>query len=45
MNYLLPGHETAEKIHILVALTRMTSQPQINALTEHYVNGFAEERA
>ncbi len=45
MNYLLPGHEPAEKIHILVALTRMTSKPQIEALTEHYVNGLALERA
>ncbi|MCG9697455.1 hypothetical protein [Shewanella sp. Isolate11] len=45
MNYLLPGHEPAAKIRIVIALTRMTSQPQIDALTEHYVNGLPTERA
>lgn len=45
MNYLLPGSEPVERMNLIIWFTRMTSQPQIDALTEHYVNGLPAERA
>lgn len=45
MNYLLPGQEPAERLKLLLKLTKINSEPQIAALTEHYVNGLPTKRA
>ncbi|SQH76971.1 conserved protein of unknown function [Shewanella benthica] len=45
MNYLLPGGEQPKRLQLLLKLTKITSEPQIAALTEHYVNGLPAERA
>ncbi|AQS40231.1 Adhesin biosynthesis transcription regulatory protein [Shewanella psychrophila] len=45
MNYLLPGGEQLKRLQLLLKLTKITSEQQINALTEHYVNGLSAERA
>ncbi|GIU22100.1 hypothetical protein [Shewanella sp. MBTL60-007] len=46
MNYLLPGHESLERMQLLInEFTKMNSEPQKNALIEHYVNGLPVERA
>ncbi|MGE6647976.1 hypothetical protein ACQKE0_01705 [Shewanella colwelliana] len=45
MNYLLPGQEPLTRMQLLIDLTKMSSQPQIQALIQHYVNGLPAERA
>ncbi|MPY26940.1 PapB/FocB family fimbrial expression transcriptional regulator [Shewanella sp. YLB-07] len=45
MNYLLPGGEQPKRLQLLLLLTKIKSEPQIAALTEHYVNGLPAERA
>ncbi len=45
MNYLLPGDEPLVRLQLLLKLTKINSEAQIAALTEHYVNGLPAERA
>lgn len=46
MNYLLPGHEPLERMQLLIQeFTKMNSEPQKNALIEHYVNALPVEQA
>lgn len=45
MTYLLAGNESSERLTLLLSLTKTSSEPTVNALFEHYVNGLPEERA
>ena len=39
MKVLLKGHESKERVELLLSLTRIDSEPQIKAINLHLVNG------
>lgn len=45
MKYLLPGNEAAKRVKLLISLTRIESEPLINAINQHLVNGKPEKSA
>lgn len=45
MNYLFAGNQSQVRLDTLLLLTKITSEPILNALREHLVLGYPLERA
>jgi hypothetical protein len=45
MNYLLAGHESKERIELLLQLTKINSDSVRDSITVHLINGFSESDA
>lgn len=44
MNVLLSGHESLERVMLLLDLTNVSSKPTVKALTKYLVNGMPAEQ-
>lgn len=45
MRYLTQGGETAERLELLLSLTKITSEPVQDALADHLVRGLSDATA
>lgn len=45
MNYLLSGHESKERVELLLKLTKISSEAVQEAITDHLVKGLPENLA